>query len=102
MLAFVINFQLWPLSTLSLPWAPNVDMMLNREAVTFAASRKGQGSGTPGPDADGRYANTRSCLLHLSFYGRKRHCCSVDHYVLDFSYLYLDTFLTDSIHPAET
>lgn len=62
MLAFVINFQLWPLPTLSLPWALNVDMMLNREAVTFAASRKGQGSGNSGPDADGHHANARSCL----------------------------------------
>lgn len=36
-----------------------------------------------------------AACLHLSFYGRKIHCCSVNHCVLDFSYLYLDSFLTD-------
>lgn len=72
MLAFVINFQLWPLPTLSLSWVLNVDMMLNSEAATFAPSRKGQGTSNPGTDADGALCQHQELLVSIfPFMGEK-------------------------------
>ena len=51
---------------------PDVDMVLNSGAATFAASREGQGSSNPGPDADGALCQHQELLVSIfPFTGEK-------------------------------